>query len=733
MSARSRRRHRRTSRKRNPFLLALLICGAIIALGAMTFGLWVISVAAEAPPIDELRPIDQGENSIVYAADGSRLGYIQSDEARTPVTLSKIPDDLQHATVSIEDERFYDHNGVDLEGVARAALENIGAGEVKQGGSTITMQLARNLFIDDPERDLERKIKEAKIAQELEDGHSKDWILENYLNSASYGTVLGRTAVGVEAASQIYFNKPVSELNLTESATLAGLPQAPSQYNPLQNPRSALDRRNDVLNEMAEQGYISDAEAAAAKAEPLGLDPGNRYNEIREPYFFDYVEQQLIEKYGVNTVRQGGLKIYTTIDPSLQEAGREAIEGQLPYSTDPSAAVVSIDPKTGYIRAMASSGSYQEAQFNLAAQGHRQPGSAAKTWALTTAIRRGIDPDSTYYTSKPLDLDLPEWGHWEVATYGESYAGTISLHEATLASDNTVFAQLALDLGPESVADTAHDMGIESDLDGIPAETLGGLRIGVSPLEMTNAYTTLASGGIRNKPIAIKKVVFPEGNIDELGEPDRRRVFSDGVAYEVTQILMDNIDEGTGTAAGTGCGDEAGKTGTTDDFNDAMFMGYTPNLATGVWVGYPDALRSMSSVHGISVAGGTFPAMIWHDYMSVALDGHCATFPEPRDPVDWIPFDGSYTSDSSSSYCDEESFDTSGSGASEGSYSCGYSDSYSYGGSYYEDDSSSNDGAYAPGRGQKPLPKPEPEPAPAPAPPPAAPPAQPPPSGGTGL
>ena len=551
MSARSRRRHRRTSRKRNPVLLTLLVCGAIAALGVMTFGLWVISVAAEAPPIEDLRPVDQGENSVVFAADGSRLGYIQSDEARTPVTLDKIPEYLQQATVAIEDERFYDHHGVDLEGVARAAVENLGAGEVKQGGSTITMQLARNLFINDPERDLERKIKEAKIAEEIEDAHSKEWILENYLNSASYGTVLGRTAVGVEAASQIYFNKPVSKLDLAESATLAGLPQAPSQYNPLQNPRSALDRRNEVIDELAKQDYISNDAADLAKAEPLGLDPGNRYSTIREPYFFDYVEQQLIEKYGVNTVRQGGLEVHTTIDPNLQEAGRAAIEGQLPYSTDPSAAVVSIDPKTGYVRAMASSGSYQDAQFNLAAQGHRQPGSAFKTFALTTAVRRGIDPDSTYYTSKPLNLDLPEWGHWEVATYGESYSGTISLHEATLHSDNTVFAQLALDLGPESVADTAHDMGIETDLDGIPAETLGGLRIGVSPLEMADAYATLAAGGIHSKPIAIKKVVFPEGNVDELGKPQRNRVFSDGVAYEVTQMLEDNVDSGTGTAAQT--------------------------------------------------------------------------------------------------------------------------------------------------------------------------------------
>jgi penicillin-binding protein 1A len=731
MSARSRRRHRRTSRKRNPFLLALLICVSVLALGVLTFGLWVISVAAEAPPIEELRPIEQGENSVVFAADGSRLGYIQSDEARSPVPLDRIPLDLQHATVAIEDERFYDHHGVDLEGVARAAFENLGAGEIKQGGSTITMQLARNLFIDDPERDLERKIKEAKIAEEIEDAHSKEWILENYLNSASYGTVLGRTAVGVEAAAQFYFNKPVSKLDLGEAATLAGLPQAPSQYNPLQNPRSALDRRNEVLDEMAKQDYIATDVADLAKSEPLGLDQGRRYSTIREPYFFDYVEQQLIEKYGVNTVRQGGLEVHTTIDPNLQEAGRAAIEGQLPYSTDPSAAVVSIDPKTGYVRAMASSGSYQEAQFNLAAQGHRQPGSAAKTWALTTAVRRGINPDTTYYTSKPLSLDLPEWGHWEVVTYGESYSGTISLHEATLHSDNTVFAQLALDLGPESVADTAHDMGIETELDGIPAETLGGLRIGVSPLEMANAYATLASGGIRNKPIAIKRVVFPEGNVDELGEPERRRVFSDGVAYEVTQILEDNVDSGTGTAAQTGCSYIAGKTGTTDDFNDAMFIGYTPYLATATWVGYPDALRSMTSVHGISVAGGTFPAQIWHDYNEVALEGHCQPFPEPNDPVEWIPFHGSYTSDSSSSYCDEST--STGSGATEGSYSgCTESDYDSdYAPSTGEEDGSGNDGAYAPGRGQKPSPSPKPTPTPAP--PPAPPPTPPPDTGGTGL
>lgn len=720
MSARSRRRHKRTSRKRNPFLLVLLIVGATVALLVMIFGTYVISVAAEAPPVEDLQAVDQGANSVVYAEDGSRLGYIQSDEARTPISIDKIPDDLQHATVAIEDERFYEHSGVDLEGVARAAIENLEAGEVKQGGSTITMQLARNLFIDDPERDLERKIKEAKIAEELESEHSKDWIIENYLNTASYGTVNGRTAVGVEAASQIYYSKSASQLDLAESAMLAGLPQSPSLYNPLQNPTSALGRRNDVLREMADQGYISDSDAEDAIDEPIGLNPGTRYSEIREPYFFDYVEQQLIEEYGVNTVRQGGLTVYTTIDPALQAAGREAIESRLYYSGDPSSALVSIDPSNGYVRAMASSGSYSDAQFNLAAQGHRQPGSAFKTFALTTAIRRGIDPDTTYYTSKPLNIDDPDYGRWEVVTYSQSYAGSINLHQATLASDNTVYAQLALDLGPDSVADTAKDMGITTELDGLPAETLGGLRLGVSPLEMADAYATLASGGIHSKPIAIQKVKFPDGRVDELGEPDRERVFPDGVAWEVTQILEDNVDAGTGTAAGTGCGDEAGKTGTTDDFNDAMFIGYTPYLATAVWVGYPDALRSMSSVHGISVAGGTFPAEIWHDYNLVALQGHCQTFSEPEDPVEWIPFNGEYTSTAGSS-CSTAS--VGGNGSSEGAYGCAQPEQPTD----EENNQGKDNGAYAPGVGQKPDPKPEPKPKPKPPPPPPPPP---PPSGG---
>ena len=435
---------------------------------------------------------------------------------------------------------------------------------------------------------------------------------------------------------------------MAEAALLAGLPQAPSQYNPFRNPSAAIERRGEVLDQMVENDFVSKAEADAAKAEPLGLKRGTRYSQKREPYFFDFVQEQLIEKYGVGVFRRGGLKVHTTIDPEFQEQARAAIVGQLPYPDDPSSAVVSIDPANGYIRAMASSGTYKDRTFNLAAQGHRQPGSAFKTMVLTTAIRKGVDPNRTTYVSKPVSLDQgPGAPPWEPETYDGSYRGTMTITRATLASDNTVYAQMIMDLGPKEVRETAKLMGITTELDGYPAEGLGGLRLGVSPLEMANAYATLASGGMRNKPKAIRRVEFPDGKSDDLGKPERTRVFSDGVASEVTKILEMNVTGGTGTAAQIGC-PAAGKTGTTDNFNDAWFVGYTPSLATSVWVGYPNAQVEMSSVQGISVAGGTFPAQIWHDYMTVAHGDDCDAFSPPTEPVTFSPFFGKYATTGSS-------------------------------------------------------------------------------------
>ena len=305
---------------------------------------------------------------------------------------------------------------------------------------------------------------------------------------------------------------------------------------------------------MVKNGHITPAEASAAAREDLGVHHGTRYIQRREPYFFDYVQEELIERYGVGVVRAGGLRIHTTIDPALQDAARDAIAAQLYAPEDPAAAIVSVDPATGYIRAMASSGSYSDRRFNLAAQGHRQPGSAFKTMVLTAAIRNGVDPASTSYVSKPLNV-VPSEGAppWEVRTYDGSYRGTMSLVSATLASDNTVYAQLILDLGPKKVCETARLLGIETKLDCYPAEGLGGLRLGVSPLEMANAYATLASGGMRNEPKAIRRVVFPDGKSEGLGKPRRKRVITDGQAYEVTEILEQNVLSGTGTQANIGC------------------------------------------------------------------------------------------------------------------------------------------------------------------------------------
>jgi penicillin-binding protein 1A len=702
MTSRQRRRQRRRGGVRSKLLFAAggllaVAVGAMLALGG-----WFLSVADDAPPLSQCKQRDDRGNTVLLAADGSRLGYVRSDVARAPVPLDRIGRNLRRSTVAIEDQRFYRHNGVDYEGGLRALLENLSAGKVVQGGSTITMQLMRSLCFKHPQRTIERKAQEAKLAVEYEQHHSKAEILDSYLNSASYGTVDGRTAVGVQAASRIYFSRPASRLSVEQAALLAGLPQAPSEYNPLLHPASARQRRNQVLAKMADLGYISRARSSLAEQRGLGLRPSDAYTERHEPYFFDYVEEALIARYGVEEVRDGGLRVQTTIEPRFQEVGRGAIASALPYSTDPAGALVAIDPRNGHIRAMASSGSYDADQFNLAAQSHRQPGSTFKMFVLTTALKQGIDPYHTYYTSKPLSLDLPEWGHWDVHTADEGYMGTVNLQQATVASDNTVFAQLDLDVGPQNVARTARSMGVTSKLDGIPAEGLGGLRVGVSPLEMADAFATLASGGIHRNPVAISKVVFPGGRVEHPEQPDPRRVLPANVAYEVTRILHDNITSGTGTAAYTGCYGQAGKTGTTDRYVDAWFDGYQPNLATSVWVGYPQSNEiEMSSVHGITVFGGTFPADIWNAFYS-GTGVPCQYFRVPAEPVSWAPFTGSYTASAPTP--------RKPSGKPQGAEGTGGGG----GGGGYDPD------AYAPGAGaQQPAPVPAPAPAPAPPPPPA--------------
>ena len=644
---RKKRQRRRQGAAGRVALVTVLVTVVGVAITLLALVGYVVGIAASAPSLSSLTPNAKGSLSIVYAADGSRLGFIQSDELRTPIPAKDIPQGLKDATVAIEDQRFYKHKGVDFEGVVRAALKNLESKKTVQGGSTITMQLVRNLYISNEGRTFKRKVREAKLAEELENAHpgraGKAWILAKYLNTAPYGTVGGQNAIGVQAAARIFFNTTAGKLTLPQSALLAGLPQAPSRYNPFLNPSGALRRRNEVIRKMADLGYIQPETAQRALAAPLGVTHSRYYNARRENYFFDFVTQELITKYGINKVRKGGLRIRTTIDLRMQKAARQAMAGQLNQPGDPASAVVSIDPRNGYIRAMASSERYAKSKFNVAAQGHRQAGSTFKTMVLMTALRRGVDPERTSYVSKHLQ---PGWlktaPTYEVETYGHTYGGSMNLVSATLKSDNTVYAQLDADLGPEAVRDTAYDMGIKTKLDAYPAEGLGGLTIGVSPLEMASAYATIASGGWRSKPIAITRVTFPDGRTEYLGKPKRVKAFEDGVTYEATKILQKNIQGGTGTAANIGC-PAAGKTGTVDDFTDAWFAGFTPHLSTTVWIGYPNAKVPMTNVHGIQVNGGSFPARIWHDYMIVAKGSDCSDFTQPTTPFISAPFFGKFS------------------------------------------------------------------------------------------
>jgi penicillin-binding protein 1A len=622
-------------------LAIALVIGAIAAVG------YVLKVAREAPTLGSLRPLLGGGTSQVFASDGTRLGFIQSDLLRSPVGWGEIPANLKDATVAIEDQRFYKHHGVDYTGIFRAAIKDLASGSALQGASTITMQLMRNVYLGGDTHTLKQKIFEAKLALDFEKAHGKRFILTSYLNSVPYGTVGGQTAVGVQAAARIFFDKPASQLSLEQSALLAGLPQAPSQYNPFANPAAARERRNEVLAKMAELHYISPQRAAVTEHAPLELHLGHYYSERKEDFFFEYVHELLVHRYGKKAVEEGGLKVYTTINLNMQRLARKAITEVLYEPSDPAAAVVTINPHNGDIEAMAESQSYAQSQYNLAADGHRQPGSTFKGIDLADALSRGVDPNSTYYVSHTLPAGwLPGYPTYEVKTFeGTSMNKPLNLVSATLASDNTVFAQLAADLGETTITEMAHKMGVTSPLDNYAAEALGGLKLGVTPLEMADVYATLADGGWRNTPIAITKVVFPDGHSDRSwGQPHRVKVLSDGVTAEETTILHENVLGGTAGKSAINC-PTAAKTGTTNDLIDAWLDGYTPNYSTVVWMGYPTKRISMTSVHGVPQQGGYLPADIWHAYMSAVTEGQaCTEFPQPKEPITYQPFYGHYAS-----------------------------------------------------------------------------------------
>ena len=690
------RRHRRRGGAREKLLVAAMAIAAVVAIAIVAVTSWVLDVAAKAPSLAACRPVDRGGNTVLYAGDGSKLGVVESEEAAAPIAIGRVPRGLQEATVAIEDQRFYQHGALDPEGILRAALKDLEAGKAVEGGSTITQQLVRNLCIRRPARNLERKIVEAKLAIEYAQKHSKREILGQYLNTASYGTIDGSTAIGVQAASRFYFSQPVWRLSLEQEALLAGLPQAPSQYNPILHPGAARVRRNEVLGKMAALGYVSRASAARAERSGLELGPSRGYFQHRQPYFFDYVENKLIEKYGADDGAQGRAKgLHDDRPPAA--ASRTRCDALDPPLLD---------------RPLLGAGLDRPAQRGSQSDGLQlplQPQPVQPRGPGTPPARVDLQGLRPHHGAQAGDRSLhhllrlqtaqpqpaPGGGTGRSTPPIAGYQGRINLKQATVTSDNTVFAQLDLDVGPANVAATAKSMGITTHLEGMPAEGIGGLRYGVSPLELADAYATLASGGIHHNPVAIRRVVFPGGRVEHPEAAEPRRVISRQVAYQVTRLLRDNITEGTGTAAYTGCAGQAGKTGTTDNYTDAWFSGYQPNLETAVWVGYPQSNSiSMTDVHGIVVFGGTFPAEIWHSlYSSGGVP--CVDISRPAGGPSWAPFFGQFTAAPPGS----GSAAVSGGGGGGGAAPRGSAAVGGY-----------NPNAYAPGVGQKPAPLPPPLP-----------------------
>lgn len=552
-------------------------------------------------------------SSQVFDSHGRLITTLHSDQNRLPIDINKVPQNLQNAFIAAEDNRFYEHIGIDPIGIFRAIFANLTNRGIAQGGSTITQQLAKNAFLSQ-EQTLKRKIQEAMLALEIEHKYSKKEILEMYMNQIYFG----QGAYGIQTAAKTYFNKDVNELTLTQCAMLAGLPKSPNYYSPFNNLNEAKKRKNVVLDQMVKYGYVSAAEAEDAKNQDLGLSKSHQSKEADEyASFIDYVSQQVAKKYGDDALYKEGLKIYTTMDVDKQHAAVRAMRN-LPNNytdenglTQPQAAIVSIDPKTGHILAMV--GGRGQDSFNRASMAVRQPGSAFKPFVYLTALQHDMTPDTT------MDDQPVTYGSWSPKNAGGSYSGTMALSDALAHSVNTIAVQLADKVGTKNIIANAKKMGITTldAKDDNLAMALGGLTKGVTPLEMASAYGTFANKGVHVKPTAIVKILDRNGNVLEDAstlekEETKTRVMSEREAYEMTTMLEGVIDHGTGTAAAIGR-PAVGKTGTTDDNKDAWFVGYTPDIVTAVWIGDDTGSHSLGEIYG-----GTIPAEIWKDYMSSA-------------------------------------------------------------------------------------------------------------------
>jgi penicillin-binding protein 1A len=619
VAARRARLRRRRSNGGRRLLLGGALALSLIVAGTLAGGAFTgRALIFGSCRLDALRPIALGENSFLYASDGSLLGVVPSKTNRQPLQLDRISPWLPQATVAIEDRRFWQHGALDYQGIARALYADVNAGRIVEGGSTITQELVRNLYIGDAQRTFDRKIKEACLAEKLAKTLTKKQILAAYLNEVFYG----RHAYGAEAGAQTFFSTRAGSLTLSQAALLAGLPQAPSVYDPLLHPNAAVRRRNDVLRAMVQNGDISQLQFAEAVASPLGLNPGRLYRSMLHPNFFGWAQDQLVARYGARRVEAGGLQVKTTLDPRMQYAARAAVGSVLKDKRDPGTALVAIDPRTGAVKAMVS---YvpdgRKLQFNLATQGHRQAGSSFKPFVLATAIAQGASVYSGFSGPSSLTIVDPLCSTngvpWEVHNYADESGGYMNLLDATAHSVNTIYAQLVDQIGPSNVVPVAHRMGITSTLQPVCSIVLG--TQAVTPLEMTTAYATLAARGIHHAPQAFQLVRSPGG--DTLGKLDSKgtQALPTNVADLVTYALQGVVQRGTGTAAGFGR-PAAGKTGTAESFQDAWFCGYVPQLAACVWIGYPKAEISLYGIEGYSaVFGGSLPAEIWRRFMSVAV------------------------------------------------------------------------------------------------------------------
>ena len=609
---------------------------------------------------DEQLVFKPPQSSKIYASDGTLITTLHEEQDRTVIPLERIPEVVRQAVIAIEDERFYDHGGVDWQAIARAAVTNARTGEITEGGSTITQQYVKNMIIAPgqiAEQTLERKFREAALARQLEERLSKDEILERYLNTVYFG----EGAYGIQAAAKTYFGKAAVQLDLHEAALLAAIIRSPATYTPLKkrNREAALARRNLVLDKMAELGYVSEAEAAAAKARKLGVVPRRDSRRYPAPYFVDYVLRTIkydrrFRALGKTPAQRekalftGGYRIHTTVDLDMQAAAEEAWRQVLTEPSDPHAALVAVDPATGQVRAMVGGRDYFArrkedpfAKLNLAIAGEpglgeggfapgtgRQAGSAFKPFGLAAALESGGKSLASVYdapaciTLGPEDTGAAPYRACNYSGEG-SGAARLTLLDATVRSVNTVFVQLAADIGPDKVVDMARRLGIRTPLTPVLASILG--TEPVNALGMASAYATFASGGIYHPPVAVTRIVGPDGRVVYQDPGESQRVLDTAVSYFVTTALQQVILRGTGIAAQIGR-PAAGKTGTAQEYRDAWFAGYTPNLAAAVWVGYPEGQIEMKPACAIpdpsvcrptriQVTGGSWPAQIWQAFM----------------------------------------------------------------------------------------------------------------------